>query len=228
MRLAPTLIFCLATTVFSEPCPANSKEEKDNDEKGFVALFDGKTLKGWEGKKKFFRVEDGAIVAGFLDARIPNNEFLASEKEFDDFELRFEAKLVGQGNNAGVQFRSQRIPKSHEMIGYQCDVGSWSKGTIWGFLYDESRRRKMLAEAPQEELKKHVRPKGEWNKLVVRAEDSHIQIWLNGYQTVDFTEPDKNIPLKGHFGLQIHSGAPAECWYRNIRFKKISKSAHKK
>ena len=221
MRLAPTLIFCLATTVFSGPFPANSKEEKDNDEKGFIALFDGKTLKGWEGKKKFFRVEDGAIVAGFLDARIPNNEFLASDKEYADFELRFEAKLVGQGKNAGVQFRSQRIPQSHEMIGYQCDVGSWSKGTIWGFLYDESRRRKMLAEAPQEELKKHVRPKGEWNKLVVRAEGPRIQIWLNGYQTVDFTEADENIPSKGLFGLQIHSGPPAEGWYRNIRLKKL-------
>ena len=166
-------------------------------------------------------MEEGAIVAGFLDARIPNNEFLASEKEYADFELRFEAKLVGKGTNAGVQFRSQRIPKSHEMIGYQCDIGGWSKGTIWGFLYDESRRRRMLAEAPQEELKKHVRPKGEWNKLVVRAEGSRIQIWLNGYQTVDFTEADENIPLKGHFGLQIHGGSPAECWYRNIRIRKL-------
>ena len=208
------------TTVFSGPFPANAKRG-NQDEKGFVALFDGKSLKGWEGKKEFFRVEDGAIVAGFLDARIPNNEFLASEKEYGDFELRFEAKLVGQGNNAGVQFRSQRIPKSHEMIGYQCDIGGWSKGTIWGFLYDESRRRKMLAEAPQEELKKHLRPKGEWNKLVVRAEGPRIQIWLNGYQTVDFTEADENIPLKGRFGLQIHSGSPAEAWYRNIRLKKL-------
>ena len=200
---------------------AEPKKEKSQGEKGFISLFDGKSLKGWEGKKKFFRVEDGAIVAGFLDARIPNNEFLASEKEYGDFELRFEAKLVGQGNNAGVQFRSQRIPKNHEMIGYQCDIGGWSKGTIWGFLYDESRRRKMLAEAPQDELKKHVKPKGEWNKLVVRAKGPRIQIWLNGYQTVDFTEPDENIPLKGRFGLQIHSGAPAECWYRNLRLKKL-------
>ena len=198
-----------------------AKKKKPQLEEGFVALCDGKTLAGWEGKNEFFRIEDGSIVAGFLDARIPNNEFLASEKEYRDFELRFEAKLVGQGKNAGVQFRSQRIPKSHEMIGYQCDVGSWSKGTIWGFLYDESRRRKMLAEAPQDELKKQVRPKGEWNKLVVRAKGPRIQIWLNGYQTVDFTEEDENISSIGRLGLQIHSGAPAECWYRNLRIKKL-------
>ena len=193
----------------------------DKDETGFVSIFDGKTLNGWEGKKKFFRVENGAIVAGFLNARIPNNEFLASKKEYEDFELRFDAKMVGQGNNAGVQFRSQRIPKSHEMIGYQCDIGGWSKGNIWGFLYDESRRRKMLAEAPQTELKKHVKPKGQWNLLSVKAQGPRIQIWLNGYQTVDFTEPDANIPMEGRFGLQIHSGPPAECHYRKILIKKL-------
>ena len=193
----------------------------DNDEAGFVSIFDGKTLNGWEGKKKFFRVENGAIVAGFLNARIPNNEFLASKKEYGDFELRFDAKMVGQGNNAGVQFRSQRIPNNHEMIGYQCDIGGWSKGAIWGFLYDESRRRKMLAEAPQDELKKHVHPKGEWNSLAVKAQGSHIQIWLNSYQTVDFTESDANIPREGRFGLQIHSGPPAECHYRKILIKKL-------
>ena len=202
-------------------CGKKQASEPQPVEKGFTPLFDGKTLQNWEGKKKFFRVQNSAIVAGFLHARIPNNEFLASEKEYGNFELRFEAKLVGQGNNAGVQFRSQRIPNSHEMIGYQCDVGGWSKGTIWGFLYDESRRRKMLAEAPQDELKKHVKPKGEWNKLIVRAEGPRIQIWLNGYQTVDFTEEDKDIPLKGRLGLQIHSGAPAECHYRNLRIKKF-------
>jgi hypothetical protein len=217
---APAIIGLAFCVLLAQTASAKPKKEKE-DEKGFVALFDGKTLEGWEGKKKFFRVEDGAIVAGFLDARIPNNEFLASVKEYDDFELRFEAKLVGQGNNAGVQLRSQRIPNNHEMIGYQCDIGGWSKGAIWGFLYDESRRRKMLAEAPQEELKKHIRPKGEWNKLVVRAKGPRIQIWLNGYQTVDFTEADENIPLKGRFGLQIHSGRPAEAWYRNIRIKQL-------
>ena len=221
MKIAPTILLSLGAAVLGSIASAKAEKIEGDNEKGFISLFDGKTLKGWEGKNKFFRVEKGAIVAGFLDARIPNNEFLASEKEYSDFELRFEAKLVGQGNNAGVQFRSQRIPNNHEMIGYQCDIGGWSKGTIWGFLYDESRRRKMLAEAPQDELKKHVKPKGEWNKLVVRSKGPRIQIWLNGYQTVDFTEPDENIPLKGRFGLQIHSGAPAECWYRNLRLKKL-------
>ncbi len=220
-HLLPALPFLLCPVLSAKSVKLTAKAEATPPEAGFVSIFDGKTFNGWEGKKKFFRVENGAIVAGFLNARIPNNEFLASEEEHGDFELRFEAKLVGQGNNAGVQFRSQRIPNNHEMIGYQCDVGGWSKGSIWGFLYDESRRRKMLAEAPQRELKKHVKPKGEWNALVVRAQGPRIQIWVNGYQTVDFTEPDADIPRTGRFGLQIHSGPPAECHYRKLRFKKL-------
>ena len=189
------------------------------DDRGFVSLFDGKTLIGWEGNRDFFRVENGAIVAGFLDKKIPNNEFLVSKKEYTDFELHFEAKLVGKGNNAGVQFRSQRIANHHEMIGYQCDIGSWSKGTIWGFLYDESRRRKMLAQAPQDKVNSWVKPKGEWNKLRVLAKGPAIKIWLNGKQTVDFTESQNDIPIIGRLGLQIHSGPPLECHYRKIQIK---------
>ena len=213
MKTYPALLLSLiAYSLFGD--------EKKKDE-GFVSLFDGKTLDGWEGKKEFFRVEKGAIVAGFLNKKVPNNEFLVSKKEYGDFELRFEAKLVGPGNNAGVQFRSQRIPNHHEMIGYQCDIGGWSKGTIWGFLYDESRRRKMLAQAPQEKVNSWVNPKGEWNSLRVRAQGPAIKIWLNGKQTVDFTEPQKDIPLEGKFGLQIHSGPPLECHYRKIRIKEL-------
>jgi hypothetical protein len=109
------------------------------------------------------------------------------------------------------------------MIGFQCDIGGWSKGTIWGFLYDESRRRKMLAEAPQDELAKHTKPKGEWNKLRVHAKGDQIQIWLNDFQTVNYTEkePATKIPRDGRFGIQIHSGPPAECWYRNIWLKEL-------
>jgi hypothetical protein len=166
-------------------------------------------------------VENGAIVAGFIDKKVPHNEFLVSKKEYADFELRFEAKLVGQGNNAGVQFRSERIPNHNEMIGYQCDIGSWSKGTIWGFLYDESRRRKMLAQAPQEKVNSWVKPKGEWNKLRVFAKGPVIKIWLNGKQTVDFTESQKDIPLTGKLGLQIHGGPPLECHYRKIQIKNL-------
>jgi len=192
------------------------------EDDGFVSLFDGKSLAGWEGKKSVFRVEDGAIVAGSLKKSVPQNEFLCTTKEYGDFELRLSARLRGEGKNAGVQFRSRRIPDHHEMIGYQCDIGVMRDRFIWSSLYDESRRRKFLAEGDAEKLAKVVKPDG-WNELIVRCRGPRIQMWVNGLQTVDYTEPDKDIQQRGLIGLQIHSGAPAEASYKNIRIKVLEK-----
>ena len=190
------------------------------DEVGFVSLFDGKTLDGWEGKKEVFSVREGAIVAGSLKNPVANNEFLCTTKIYGDFELRLQAKLVGPGNNAGIQFRSRRIPNHHEVIGYQCDMGSWKPGVIWGALYDESRRRKMLAEGNQAEIAK-VLKKNDWNDLVIHCQENRIQIWLNGYQTVNYLEKDTKIATKGIIGLQIHGGKPSMASYRKIRLKPL-------
>ncbi|MCA9175853.1 MAG: DUF1080 domain-containing protein [Planctomycetales bacterium] len=180
------------------------------------SLFDGKTLAGWEGNEAIFHVRDGAIVAGSLRDKIAQNEFLATKATYGDFDLRLEAKLTGMGKNAGVQFRSRRIPDHHEVIGYQCDMGEMQDRNIWGWLYDESRRRKFLAEAKDEAaLTKAFKP-GEWNRLRIRCEGPRIRIWVNDVATVDYTEPQGDIPRRGIIALQIHGGAPAEASYRNI------------
>jgi 3-keto-disaccharide hydrolase len=194
-----------------------------DDETGFTPLFDGKTLAGWEGDEKVFRVENGAIMAGSLQEKVAHNEFLASKEEFRDFELRLKARLVGKGENAGVQFRSQRIENHFEMIGYQCDMGTMQGRSIWGTLYDESRRRKFLAEPDAEKLKAVLKPE-EWNDVVIRCEGPRIQIWVNGLQTVDYTEADASVPLRGRLGLQIHGGEPAEAAYKDIRIKRLGGS----
>jgi hypothetical protein len=183
-------------------------------------LFDGKSLAGWEGNEAMFRVQDSAIVAGSLKERIPHNEFLCTKEEFADFELRLEAKLVGKGDNAGVQFRSRRVPNHYEVSGYQCDIGRMQGKPIWGWLYDESRRRKFLAEADAERLAKVVKSE-DWNELVIRCQGPRVEIWVNGLKTVDFTETDDTIQRSGVIGLQIHGGEPAEASYRNIRIKKL-------
>lgn len=188
---------------------------------GFVSLFDGRSLAGWEGKQEWFRVEKGAIVAGSLGERIPRNEFLVSEKEYGDFELTLQAKLVGEGDNAGIQFWSQRVPDHHEMIGFQCDMGRSGDRSIWGALYDESRRRVMLAEVPwPTQRATHF---DDWNEFRIRARGNVITIWINGALAARYYErqpPDK-IPRRGRFGLQIHSGPPAEAWYRDIRVREL-------
>jgi Domain of Unknown Function (DUF1080) len=189
-------------------------------EPGFTLLFDGRTLAGWEGDASVFRVEAGAIVAGSRTEKIAHNEFLASKEEFGDFELRLKARLIGAGQNAGVQFRSQRIASHFEMIGYQCDMGAMQGRPIWGALYDESRRRKFLAEADAVKLSAVLKP-DDWNELIIRCEGPRVQIWVNGLQTVDFREPDADIPRRGHFGLQIHGGQPAEASYKDLRIKNL-------
>jgi len=180
-------------------------------------LFDGKTFKGWEGNEKFFRIEKGAVVGGNLKSRIPRNEFLCTKRTYKNFVLTLEVKLRGGPRaNAGIQIRTKRIPNHHEVIGYQADMGQgW-----WGSLYDESRRRTMLAKADPAVIKKVLKP-DDWNKYVIRCEGPRIRLYLNGTLTVDYTEKDPKIPLEGIIGLQIHSGPPSEAWYREIRIQEL-------
>ncbi len=187
-------------------------------EEGFQSLFDGKSLDQWEGNAAWFRIEENAIVAGSLKEKIPHNEFLCTKKRYGDFELRLEVKLRGEGQNAGVQFRTERIPNHTEVSGYQADVGFAFKRPVWGALYDESRRKKMLAEGPAEDVPKWVK-NDDWNELAISAKGSKIQILLNGHLATDYTEEDSTIGRDGIIGLQIHSGPPTEALYRNIRIK---------
>ena len=183
-----------------------------------VSLFDGKTLDGWEGDEKTWKVEDGAIVGGSLETTVARNEFLCTTKTYENFELKVTFKLVGDKAkaNAGVQFRTKRIPKHHEVIGYQADVGQ----DYWGALYDESRRNKVLAGPKKEDLAKIVKY-DDWNEYVIRCEGNRIRLWLNGTLTVDYTEMDEKIERSGIIGLQIHGGAKAKVYYKNITIEEL-------
>ncbi len=182
-----------------------------------VAIFDGKSFGGWEGNLKIFRIEDNAIVGGSLTEKIARNEFLCTTGSYGNFELRLKVKLLGgDAANAGIQFRTSRIPNNHEVAGYQADMGTgW-----WGALYDESRRNKVLTGPDQAKMKAVVKA-GEWNDYVIRAEGKRIQLWLNGVQTVDYTETDPTIESSGVICPQIHAGPPSEAWYRDITIQRL-------
>lgn len=210
-RFQHHVVAAITTAVlFAGPLPAAGPAEER------IALFDGRSFAGWEGNLKMFRIEDGAIVGGNLQTRIPNNEFLCTTREFGDFELRLKFKVLGEGVNAGVQFRTKRIPNHHEVIGYQADIGQ----KYWGALYDESRRKKILAQPTPEVLTQAAKP-DDWNEYVVRAEGKRIQLWLNGVQTVDYTEMDEGIEMRGVIAVQIHGGPPSEAWYKDISITEL-------
>jgi len=178
-------------------------------------LFDGKTFAGWEGDQKIFRIQDGAIVGGSLTEKIARNEFLCTTRSYADFELRTKVKLLGGDSaNAGIQFRTKRIPNNHEVSGFQADMGQ----NYWGSLYDESRRRKTL-KAPDAAKIKEIVKTGEWNDYTIRAEGKHIQLLLNDVQTVDYVEDDPSIDSTGIVCVQIHAGPPSEAWYRDIMIR---------
>lgn len=183
-----------------------------------VSLFDGKSFKGWEGDtEKSFRIQGGAVVGGTLAAKVPRNEFLCTQKRYQNFVLRLKFKLLGRGANAGVQIRSQRIPNHHEVVGYQADMGDpeW-----WGCLYDESRRKKVLAKSDVSVVSRILK-RDDWNEYMIRCEGRRVQLWINGTQTADYTEPDESIDQSGIICLQIHGGPPSEAWYTDISLEEL-------
>lgn len=183
-----------------------------------VSLFDGKTFKGWEGDThKTFKIVDGAIVGGTLQEPIPRNEFLCTTRSYTNFILTLKFKLVGEGANAGVQFRTRRIPNHHEVIGYQADMGDpeW-----WGCLYDESRRNRILAKSNIAEVNK-VLKREDWNEYKIKADGNQITLWINGVQTIDYTETDPAIDSSGVIAVQIHSGPPSQAWYKDITIQEL-------
>ncbi|HUR53699.1 MAG TPA: DUF1080 domain-containing protein [Gemmataceae bacterium] len=191
-----------------------------------IKLFDGKSFAGWEGDTdKTWKIEDGVIVGGSTETVVPRNEFLCTTKTYGDFELKVTFKLVGDKAkaNAGIQFRTKRIPKHHEVIGYQADVGQ----NYWGALYDESRRNKVLAKPDAAVIEKLVKHE-DWNEYVIRCEGPRIRLWLNGIQTVDFTEADEKIDRTGIIGLQVHGGAKAKVFYKDVRIEELPPAKREK
>ena len=188
-----------------------------------IQLFDGKTFAGWEGNiDSVWRIEDGALTAGSLQKKQEKNDFLATTKTYSNFELSLKWRLQGTEGfvNGGVQFRTQRITNHHEVSGYQADLGAGYDGA----LYDESRRNKILMKPTDEVLAKATKPLGQWNEYRIRAEGSHIQLWLNGVQTVDYKEEEANIAQSGIIAVQIHGDATSIVQYKDIVLQELPAS----
>jgi len=214
-RQSLSLALPLVAALFSVACPWVAAAEQPPPAP-VETLFDGTSFAGWNGDtKNTWRIEEGAIVAGNPTEAAPRNEFLATNRTFGDFELRFEYKIDGSKDlNAGVQFRTVRIPNHHEVIGYQADIGDAYEGC----LYDESRRNRVLVTPPKETVAQALaRAKNGWNEYVVRCEGRRIRLSINGVQTVDYTETDDTIPQEGVIALQIHGTMVGTIRYRNIR-----------
>ena len=141
---------------FTEPSPMDF-----NDHDGYVPLFDGVSLKGWDGNSKFWRVEDGAIVGESTPTNPSGNSYIAYRNlEAKDFTLKFEIKVEGTGGS-GIQYRSKtgipwlaNIPANVTanvgpvnlnwmMTGPQADF--WPSRIYTGQFYSENTPMRILA-----------------------------------------------------------------------------------
>jgi 3-keto-disaccharide hydrolase len=198
---------------------------------GEVSLFNGKSLKGWIQKNgtASYRVENGTII-GKTTPGSPNS-FLCTEKEYGDFELTFEVKLLDNQLNSGVQIRSQareskRDGKFGRVNGPQVEIeASGKNGAEAGYIYGEACGGWMTSEAKL--IPRKVFKDGEWNAYRIVAQGPRLQTWINGEAIEDLTDDAKfKSHPKGFFGLQVHGvgdSGPYQVAWRNIKIKVLDK-----
>ena len=197
------------------------------DDRGWVPLFDGKTLDGWKvnGGTASYKVEENAIVGTTVEGS--PNTFLC-KGDYKDFVLELEVKC-DPALNSGVQVRSHVYgkddpdPKNRQRAGVvygpQCEVARKETGTAARF-YDEGRRGKWLEEIKPEA--KDVFNDDGWNRYRIVVQGNRYRSWINGVPASDFTDDvDKN----GFIGLQVHGIAkgqgPFQVPWRNIRIREL-------
>jgi Domain of Unknown Function (DUF1080). len=174
-------------------------------------LFNGKDLTGWTvyGTEKWF-VEKGNLIC----ESGPDKQYgyLATEKEFKDFELTLEFKQESNGNS-GVFFHSQI--EGTKISGWQAEVAPLNLHT--GGIYESYGRGWLIQ--PEKEKEKLLK-EGEWNKMKVRVRGNEVTTWLNGTQMI--TLKDEKIGSRsGKIALQIHDGGSVRVRWRKLMLQQL-------
>jgi len=216
MRTGLVAAWLLILSLSPAALPAAELSEEEARE-GFVSLFDGKTLNGWQGSLRGYQVRDGAMVCQ------PGGN-LYTEKQYGDFIFRFEFKLPPGGNNGvgirtptrgdaayvgmEIQILDDRHPRYKGIRPYQ------AHGSIYGVVAAK---------------RDHLKPAGQWNSEEIACDGPHVTVTLNGEVIVDadLSKIDKTIDGRAHPGLHnkqghigwLGHGAPVE--FRNIRIKEL-------
>lgn len=221
--------------VSSEPHPVSSaavtvKPGPD----GFVNLFNGKTLQGWDGDPQYWSVEDGAIT-GTTDGSLKMNRFLSWKgSTVRNFDLRVKVK-VSAGGNSGLQYRGTAAPEIGLDIvtGYQCDIVA-NNPNYNGMLYEE-RGRRILAHTGEKVV---VDPEGrswivgkmevktfasdEWRDYRVLVRGNHHQHWIDGHPTADLVDLDeRGRSLDGVLAVQVHVGPAMTVQFKDFKIQHL-------
>jgi hypothetical protein len=217
LKIVSLTIALLAGALHAAAPNQLSPEEK---KEGFVLLFNGRNLDGWEGDPAVWSVEDGAI-AGTTDRHpVKQNTFLIYKTKYADFILRADVRL--RNGNSGIQFRSRTMPEIAPWVvtGLQADLSDEPGREAWGNFYEERGRSRTMMKTPDEGwLKaKDVVRMHDWNSYEILAQGHHIRLKLNDLVTIDTTETQTS---DGIIALQLHMGKPMRVEYRSIRIRTL-------
>ncbi len=198
---------------------ADAPSSCGSDEAGFVSLFDGKTLNGWQGSTDGYAVEDGMLVCVENKGGV-----LFTNKEYANYAFRFEFRLnpganngialryPGKGNGAYAGMESQVL--DHTAKKYANLKKYQYHGSIYGLLPAKTG---------------FLKPVGEWNSEEIRLDGSKVQVVLNGTVIVegDLAKIDKPMDGRDHPGKDRKSGYLGflghgdRLEFRNIRIKEL-------
>ncbi|MBM4003491.1 MAG: DUF1080 domain-containing protein [Planctomycetes bacterium] len=212
------------------------------DDDGFESIFDGKSLDGWDGNPKFWKVEDGTITGQTTaDNPTSGNTFLVWRKgETANFELKCEYRIVG--GNSGIQYRSFEVPNEKWVIGgYQADIdsGDTYSGICYGERFrgilanrgektivgDDSKPKVVGTVGDSKTLQSKIK-KEDWNNYHIVVNGFQFRHMINGNVTCELTDEDqKQRRDKGVLALQLHAGPPMKVQFRNIRLKRLPAAA---
>jgi hypothetical protein len=244
----PVLFFLLATAgaiALHSAEPAPTSKHDDAKDAGFTTIFDGKTLDGWDGDPKYWRVEDGNLVGEITpETIVKRNTFVIWRGGAPaDFELKLEYRISAQGNS-GVNYRSTELTDAKwSLRGYQADIdgpGKSKPGARHTGQNYEERGRTFLARpgeavrvdasakptviaslGQRTALETSIENEG-WNEYHIVARGGVLIHTLNGKVTSIVVDDDaKNRRLDGLIGVQVHVGPPMKVEYRNIRLKTL-------
>jgi len=145
IRLWKPTILILLLLGFS--CKDKTADPKKSDieelaamEDNFISLFNGKTLEGWEGDDRLWRIENGTLIGELTpDSPLESNTFLIwKDGKPQDFELKLDFRITESGNS-GVNYRSEQVDGiPFALKGYQADIDG--KNSYTGQNYEERKR----------------------------------------------------------------------------------------